>query len=171
VRDVLSIGCSALSWKPGKNGISVKAKVVSRASMAILCMAVSFGNQAVAGVLITTEEAKLPTNNMSRRGVFLGPTIEIISPRSDLGPLRSPIRLVLRFRSHGGAKVDLNTLSVTYLKTPTIDLSTRVAPFATEEGINMPVAEVPPGRHRLWFDIEDSNGEIGSVELTLQIAE
>jgi hypothetical protein len=35
----------------------------------------------------------------------------------------------------------------------------------------MPIAEVPPGSHRLWFDIEDSNGEIGSVELTLQIAE
>ncbi|WP_156164700.1 hypothetical protein [Bradyrhizobium sp. LTSP885] len=149
----------------------MKAKVISCVSIAFVCMVIGFANQAAAGVLITAEEAKLPTNAMSRRGVFLGPTIEIISPRSDLGPLRSPIRLVLRFRSHGGAKVDLNTLSVTYLKKPTIDLSTRVAPFATAEGINMPDAEVPPGSHRLWVDIEDTNGEIGSVELTLQIAE
>jgi len=137
----------------------------------MLCMVGGFGTRAAAEVLITAEEAKLPTNNVSRRAMFLGPTIEIISPRPDLGPVRSPVRLVLRFRNHGGAQVNLDTLSVTYLKKPTIDLSARVAPFATAEGINMPIAEVPPGSHRLWFDIEDSNGEIGSVELTLQIAE
>jgi hypothetical protein len=149
----------------------VKAKVASCLVIAILCLVGGLGNQAAAEVLITAEESKLPVNNVSRRAMFLGPTIEIISPRSDLGPVRSPVRLVLKFRNHGGAQVNLDTLSVTYLKKPTIDLSARVAPFATAEGINMPIAEVPPGSHRLWFDIEDSNGEIGSAELTLQIAE
>ena len=136
-----------------RNAALMKAQIVACALM-VLCLVGGFSKQARAEVLITAEEAKLPANNVSRRAVFLGPIIELVSPRPDLGPVRSPIRLVLKFRNHGGAKVDLGTLTVTYLKKPTIDLSARIAPFATAEGINMPIAEVPAGSHRLWFDIE-----------------
>jgi hypothetical protein len=159
------------NWRADRNGVPVKARVTLCASIALLCMIAGFGNQARAEVLITPEEAKLPANNLTRRGMFLGPSIEVISPRSDLGPLKSPIRLVLKFHPHGAAKVDLTTLRVTYLKQPIVDLSERVAHFATTESIDMPVAEIPPGSHRLWFDVEDANGEVGSIELNLQIVQ
>jgi hypothetical protein len=115
--------------------------------------------EAAAGVvLITPEEAQLPTP----KGVFVGraitrgPRIDLSS--SDTGELHSPLRLQLKFRGFGGATIDLNTLRVTYLKVPNVDLTSRVSPYAQLTGIEIPDAEAPPGEHLVRMEVQDSEG-------------
>jgi hypothetical protein len=74
-------------------------------------------------VLITEAEAKLPavsTVNMAMRaGVTRGPKIILLSPVGD-GQVGSPLHLRLKFESFGGAKIDLSSVKVTYLKNPAV---------------------------------------------------
>lgn len=109
-------------------------------------------------VLITPEEAQLPTPKdvFAARGVTRGPRIDLSD--SDNGELRSPLRLQLKFRGFGGAKIDLDSLRVTYLKQPNIDLTLRVRPYAQSTGIEIPDAEAPPGEHLVRVEIHDSEG-------------
>ena len=57
--------------------------------------------------LITEEEAKLPPPKgavaADRRGILRGPKVEFVSPSDSVS---SPMHLVLKFESFGGAKID-----------------------------------------------------------------
>ena len=99
--------------------------------------------KAAAGViLITPEEAKLPvpTQLASTRAITRGPRIEVSN--LDDGKLHSPLHFNLKFRAFGGSSIDLDSLSVTYLRGSNIDLTQRVKPFARPTGIDIPDAEV-----------------------------
>jgi hypothetical protein len=141
-----------------------------RVSIASLCVLLYLTGQALAETLITEDEARLPQSDLQRRSIYLGPTIEVISPKQTTGEMRSPFRLTLKFKAHGGAKVDIDTLTITYVKNPTVDLTSRIVPHSNAEGILMPDAEVPPGTHRLWVDVQDTNGETGAIELILRVS-
>src|SRR5262245_47566893 len=71
-------------------------------------------------VLITTEESGLaaaPQGDLTfRAGVSRGPSITLVSPKSNEPTLRSPFRLQLKFEGRGGAQVDTDTLKLTYAK-------------------------------------------------------
>ena len=75
--------------------------------------------QSKAVTLITDEESNLPgTVNADlnfRAGVSRGPSITVISPKSG-GILQSPFRLQLKFEGRGGAKIDPDSLKVTYVR-------------------------------------------------------
>jgi hypothetical protein len=120
-------------------------------------------------ILITEKEAKLPADNTRSRGIFLGPTINVLLPRPHAGKLKSPLQLKVKFENHGGATINLDTLLVTYMRKPTIDLTPRVRPFADAGGIDMARAEVPPGTHRIWIEVKDTNGESGWAQLQLDV--
>lgn len=127
--------------------------------------------QATAGViLITADEARLPapTQLASNRAITRGPRIEV----SDLddGKLHSPLHFRLRFRAFGGSNIDLNSLSVTYLRGPNVDLTERVKPFVQPTGIDIPDAVVPPGEHAIRVDLRDSEGRAATVNFTLAVA-
>ncbi len=127
--------------------------------------------KAAAGVvLITPEEAKLPapTQLASSRAITRGPRIDV----SDLddGKLRSPLHFKLKFRAFAGSSIDLDSLSVTYLRGPNIDLTQRVKPFARPTGIDIPDAEVPPGEHAIRVDLKDSEGRTATVSFLLAVA-
>ncbi|WP_291577322.1 hypothetical protein [Bradyrhizobium sp.] len=109
-------------------------------------------------VLITTEEAKLPEPKelASSRAITRGPRIDLSDLESDT--LHSPIHFKLIFRAFGGASIDLNTLTVTYLRGPGVDLTPRIRPFVKPTGIDIPDAEVPPGNHAIRVDLRDSQG-------------
>jgi hypothetical protein len=139
--------------------------------IAVFCTFVPFIKSIHAEVLITPEEGRLPASDARRRGIFLGPTVELISPLATIGQIRSPVRLLLKFRAHGGARIDLNTLTVTYVRRPAVDITERIIKFGSSDGINMPVAEVPPGNHRIWVDVRDSRGETGFAEIQLQVSQ
>jgi hypothetical protein len=128
--------------------------------------------RAFAAQLITEEEAKLPAQKgavpNSGRGITRGP--KILVPDEESGTMSSPIRLQVKFRAFGGSSVDLDALKVTYLKSPVVDLTSRIKPFVQPTGIDMPDAQLPPGEHLLRVDIKDSDGRPASISFLLKIA-
>lgn len=126
---------------------------------------------AVAAPLITTEEAALPPQKgavpNSSRGITRGPKIQV-SEAEGLRP--SPIRFLIKFQTFGGSNIDLDALKVTYLKSPVVDLTARIKPFAQATGIDMPDAQLPPGEHLVRIDIKDSEGRTASTSFLLKIA-
>jgi len=79
------------------------------------------------------------------------------------------MHLQLKFESYGGAKIDPDSLKVTYRRTPNVDLTGRVKPFVQPTGIDMPDAELPPGDHMVRVDIKDSDGRIGTTSFVLKV--
>ena len=125
-----------------------------------------------AAPLITAEEAALPPQkgavSNSGRGITRGPKIQV--PDAETGLQTSPMRFQVRFQTFGGSSIDLEALKVTYLKTPVVDLTPRIRPFALPTGIDMPDALLPPGDHLLRIDIKDSDGRVSSMSFLLKIA-
>jgi hypothetical protein len=122
-------------------------------------------------VLITDDEAKLPPPKgaiaADRRGITRGPRIELID---DKEPIHSPMHLQLKFESYGGAKIDPDSVKVTYMRTPNVDLTGRVKPFVQAAGIDIPDVELPVGDHMVRVDIKDSDGRIGTTSFVLKVA-
>lgn len=121
-------------------------------------------------VLITPDEAQLPTPKgvFAPRAITRGPRIELSD--SDSGELRSPLRLQLKFRGFGGANINLDSLHVTYLKQPNVDLTSRLRPYAQLTGIEIPDAEAPPGQHFIRIEIQDSEGRRTVTTFLLNVA-
>src|SRR5579864_4037008 len=129
--------------------------------------AISFGamvgtaGQALAGPvqLITAAEAQLPPLKGAvagaTRGITRGPRIELVDTPTD-GALHSPMHLQLKFQAFGGAQIDPNAVQVTYLKSPEVDLTSRLKPFVQASGIDVPEAALPPGDHVLRVDVKDT---------------
>ena len=124
-----------------------------------------------AHVLITQDEANLPPPKgaiaVDRRGVTRGPKIILVG---DIEPLHSPVHLQLKFESFGGARIDEDSVKVTYLRTPNVDLTPRIKPFVQLTGIDVPDAELPVGDHMVRVDVKDSDGRSGSASFVLQVA-
>jgi hypothetical protein len=139
---------------------------------AALCSTIVQPAQATNVVLITADEAKLPPPKgavaLKARGVTRGPKVELVSQKS---PIRSPVRIQLRFQTYGGAKVDLSAVKATYLRTPDVDLTSRIKPFVNEDGIDVPAAEMPIGDHMLRIDIKDSGGRAATASFLLKVEE
>jgi hypothetical protein len=124
-----------------------------------------------AQVLITAEEAALPPPKgaiaTERRGITRGPKVDVVTSS---GQLRSPMRLHLKFEPYGGAKIDPDSVKVTYLRTPNVDLTPRVKSFVLPTGIDMPEVELPAGEHMVRVDIKDTDGRIGTASFVLKVA-
>jgi hypothetical protein len=122
-------------------------------------------------VLITEEEAKLPPPRgavaTDRRGVTRGPKIKYVEESE---PIHSPMHLQLTFESFGGAKIDPDSVKVTYLRTPNVDLTPRIKSFVQATGIDIPDVQLPAGDHMVRVDVKDSDGRIGSTSFILRVA-
>ncbi len=88
----------------------------------------------------------------------------------EAGVQTSPVHFLVKFQTFGGSSIDLDALKVTYLKSPVVDLTSRVRPFALPTGIDMPDAQLPPGEHLVRIDIRDSEGRTASTSFFLKIA-
>jgi hypothetical protein len=121
-------------------------------------------------VLITEDEAKLPPPKgafaTDRRGITRGPKIDFI-PVGE--PIHSPMHLRMKFESFGGAKINLDSVKITYLRTPNVDLTPRVKFFVQPTGIDMPDVQLPVGDHMLRVDLKDSDGRPGSTSFVLKV--
>jgi hypothetical protein len=150
---------------------------MTRAAFAIAALVALGMTSAVSAqpvVLITEPEANLPalpTESLTTRaGVTRGPKIVLLSPASD-GNVRSPLHLRLKFETFGGAKVDLSSVRVTYLKNPTVDLTKRLTASTQADGIDLSAAEVPPGVHHIRVNVKDSEGRAGAASFALKVAQ
>jgi hypothetical protein len=143
---------------------------------AVVCLAGLFAvaMPADAFQLITPEEAALPAGPVPgfqlRGSPTRRPNVIVISPPPTAGVLHSPLNLKLQFRAPGGAVIDPNSVVVTYLKEPAIDITQRITPFISADGINISQADVPPGKHQFWIELKDNDGRIGGAEFSLQVA-
>lgn len=122
-------------------------------------------------VLISADEAKLPPPkgavSVASRGITRGPKIELVGSPNNV---KSPMHLALKFESFGGAKINVDSLKVQYLKNPAVDLTPRLKPFVQPTGIDMPDAELPPGDHLIRVDVKDSDGRTATTSFTLKVA-
>jgi hypothetical protein len=151
-------------------GKETLVKIICAAFLAAFILTVQSPLANAGVVLITTQEAQLPTPKgvFASRAITRGPRIDLAD--SDAGELHSPLRLQLKFRGFGGAKINLDSLRVTYLKLPNVDLTSRVRPFARPSGIEIPDAEAPPGDHLVRVEIHDSEGRRTVTTFLLTVA-
>ena len=124
-----------------------------------------------AEVLITDAEAKLPASpdaSLTLRGLTRGPSIEQVSPAPDTG-MKSPVPIKIKFIARNNAAIEVDSVKIIYLKSPTVDLTSRLKSHLTADGIDMKQAEVPPGKHVLRVDIKDSQGRTSSTMIKLSV--
>jgi len=138
--------------------------------LALLTIAVPAG----ALQLVTNQEASLPPDEMPKL-TFRGsptrrPTILLLAPAQGAGLVTSPLSLKIRFQAFGGSKINADTIVVTYIKSPAINLTPRLAPFIRADGIEVPDAEVPPGNHQFRIELKDMEGRIGGTVFSIQVA-
>lgn len=123
-----------------------------------------------AHVLITAEEAQLPPPKgaiaTDRRGITRGPKVDFVASGEQL---HSPMHLQLKFEPFGGAKIDPDSVKVTYMRTPNVDLTPRIKSFVQPTGIDIPDVELPAGEHMVRVDIKDSDGRAGTTSFVLKV--
>ena len=109
--------------------------------------------------LVSEQEAAYPDDpyQRSRGSPTPGPQIELVSPALT-GLVKSPFHLKIRFKAHGGAVIDRDSIAITYKKIPPIDVTQRIDPFIHAEDIDVPEAELPPGTHPFQIVVKDSRG-------------
>ncbi|RAU22441.1 hypothetical protein CU669_06970 [Paramagnetospirillum kuznetsovii] len=139
---------------------------MSKALLIAAALLAATAADAMAETLITAAEAALPAaSGITMRGVTRGPGVKLINPSE----VKSPFNLKVAFEPHGGAKIEPSSVKVVYLKSPTVDITDRVKPFVTADGIDMGKAEVPAGQHSIRVDVKDSDGRAGSATLQLTV--
>lgn len=137
-----------------------------RLLLVIAMILVSFGAQAAP--LITPKEAKLPdaAGSLTTRGISRGPTVKCISPEPG-SSVKGPFEFKVSFEPRGGSTINASSVKVTYLKSPTVDLTPRIKASVTDGGIDMKQAEIPPGEHQIKISVQDSDGRESSTIVTL----
>ena len=120
--------------------------------------------------LISEEEARLPAGEVQKmRGITRGPTVELISPKPDAKNVKSPLDFKLRFVAHGGASIDAESVQLLYVKSPSVDLTERVAANTSADGISIGQAALPPGEHVMVVSVTDSSGRRGQSVFKLSV--
>lgn len=122
-------------------------------------------------VLITAEEAGLPAPVAAGgpdRNLTRGPAVDAVAPPA-IGVKGGPFRLAVRFKPRNGVPVDPARVRVTYRREPAVDLSARVKPFISAEGIEAPAVIVPPGRHVIEIEATDMENRVGRGQITLTV--
>lgn len=156
--------------------------------VALLVAVLPAWGQKKAVVLVTPEEARLPDAQLPPYEDFLrqrdllkpfqefatpkeppvkGPGIELITPKDGAvysGPLDITVRFVPR-----AAEVDLETLYVEYVKLWGINITDRVRPYATKEGIQVENAKFPTGNHTVKISIADVAGNYSARTFSVKI--
>lgn len=136
----------------------------------ILSLLLMVACQARAVVLITDNEAHLPPAAVVQtRGITRGPGIALVSPASGQS-IKSPFDLKINFEERGGVKIDPASVSVTYLRAPVVDLTSRLRPVVSANGIVLNQAEVPPGNHQISIRIKDAEGRESHTVIDLKVA-
>ena len=151
------------------------ASIAARSFLAAACLALPLTSAANAQMLqlVTPQEAALPPGPAPAfdfRGPARRPSIQVVSPAPSAGMVHSPLELKLRFRAFGGAEIDPESVVVTYLKNPAIDLTQRITPYIKADGIDIDHVDLPAGDHQFWVELKDNSGRVGTAEFTVQVA-
>jgi hypothetical protein len=134
----------------------------------VLLACCNFNLEALAGQIITEKEANLPAQrgDLKTRGISRGPGIKILSPDSAV-PVRGVFDLRVVFEQRSGHRIDPDSVRITYLKSPVVDLTPRLKSGISEGGIAYLKAEVPQGEHMLRIVVRDIEGRESVSTLTI----
>jgi hypothetical protein len=97
------------------------------------------------------------------------PKIELVSPKLD-STISSPTQIQLKFLPKTPATTKPETFRILY-GTFQIDITERLLKVATvtPQGINVPEAKLPNGKHKLVLNVQDSDGRVGSRLIEFEI--
>lgn len=144
-----------------------------RGRLAVVCLAIAISAPSksyASRVLISAEEAQRPLPKgaaaMDKRGITRGPRIELVS---EPAPVHSPMHLQVKFEAFGGSRIVTDTVKVTYIKDPSVDLTPRLKDFLQPGGIDMPDVQLPVGEHLIRVDLKDSDGRTGVASFILKV--
>ncbi|MBI4683310.1 MAG: hypothetical protein HY757_09460 [Nitrospirae bacterium] len=122
--------------------------------------------------LITREEGaiKEAPRDLYEVGRVLndGPDIKLLEPRTNIENI-APVKVSIRFVPVEGNEIDLSKLKVEYLKFVTINLTDRVLPYTTKDGILLEKADLPAGKHTLRVTIGDIKGGVTQEVFTVKL--
>lgn len=122
--------------------------------------------------LIRVEESLLPPvipkYPGAGREISSGPVIEIVTP-NDGKVYTAPVEIRVRFIAKEGKEIDISTIKVEYVKIFTIDLTPRVIPYTTKDGIVVPAAKLPPGNHIIRLKVGDVTGAVTEQVLRVSV--
>ena len=97
-----------------------------------------------------------------------GPIIKVVTPEE--GKVYAPpVNIELNFITKDLAEIDLSTLKVEYLKLFSIDITQRVMPYVSKQGIKISNAQFPSGTHNLKVTIGDKSGAVTIQKFTAVI--
>jgi hypothetical protein len=139
------------------------------ALLALTCAFPAFAGE----LLITEAEASLPSpadTSMTTRGLTRGPVVEQVSPDPDAAPVKSPLPLKIKFQTRNNVPIDKDSIKLTYVRTPGVDITNRIKAYVGADGIEMKQAEVPPGTHVIRIELKDQQGRSTTGTIKLSVA-
>ena len=122
--------------------------------------------------LLTDEEGRMgeKPNGLVNVGRLpdTGPVVKVVAP--DLSKeYQPPVKIDVRFIPKGNSRVDLSKFSVECLKIIDIDITDRIMPYVTEQGVKVDNAKLPSGEHKLKVTIGDNQGGITQVIFMVKV--
>lgn len=120
--------------------------------------------------LLTAEEASRPdirNYGFSTPRPDNGPVIKV--PEVEASEAR-PFPLDIGITPRDGVAFDPASLRLECLKSPAVDLSLRVRPYLTSEGLKMDRVSLPAGLHRFRVSINDVRGRMSEKDFTIVVS-
>ncbi|MEX5213246.1 MAG: hypothetical protein NW703_03685 [Nitrospiraceae bacterium] len=97
----------------------------------------------------------------------LGPQIDVVKPTNG-GSVPPPVEVDVRFIPKT-SPVDVASLKVSVVKFINIDITDRVRAHTTVEGIHVPGAQIPSGKHTVRISIADKDGLRSIMDVTFEV--
>ena len=96
------------------------------------------------------------------------PKIIVVKPAQGAG-VHPPFPVKIRFVPSSGYKIDLDSLEIDVLKLIKISLLSRLKPYVTASGIDVPDAQVPSGTYNIHIAVKDDHGHRSETTQTWTI--
>lgn len=121
--------------------------------------------------LITRDEAALPDSPEEHFEAAMeeeGPVVEVVTPRNG-NTYSPPLSVMVKFAPREDKEIDLSTLKVEYLKLFPINITDRIKPYVTKDGIKAENVNIPSGTHKIRLSVADVNGAKTTVLMIVSI--
>lgn len=142
-------------------------------SGALFCISIgsSFAQAPASGNAVwavTSAEAGLPPSaeSTAARSISRGPAIRQISPTTIVAA-NQPFPLKVEFAGRGGEKINPQSVQITLLRGNNINITQRLLPYLSANGLDIPNALVPPGNFVLQVTLRDTGGREGLANIEI----
>ena len=125
-------------------------------------------------VLLSKEEAaslaaRPPAGRVDvAAGLNDGPAIEMVAPMAG-EEVQSPFRLYIRFTARNGKDVELGHLKVELVKALSFDITHRVMPYVSKDGIRIERVALPQGEFRFKVSLGDVAGGVSTSSFVVRV--